>query len=86
MRVNLENFTLVIICKHFIFSELRDFCQSDKLEAACGDEEVIVMDAAEYGRMELTKDGQVPHLIALFLLCAVHVMQRILTKVTLGPN
>ena len=67
VKPKLKNIILVLICKHFICSELRDFCQSDKLEAACGGDEVIVMDAAEYGRMELTKDGQVPHLTALFV-------------------
>ncbi len=41
----------------FLFSELKDFCQNEKLVANCGNDKVIVMETALYGRMELRKDG-----------------------------
>ncbi len=41
----------------FLFSEVKDFCQNEKLVANCGNDKVIVMETALYGRMELRKDG-----------------------------
>ncbi len=49
---------LNILRNYFLcFAEMRDYCQSEKLEAQCGAEEVVLMEHARYGRMQLREDG-----------------------------
>lgn len=37
----------------FIFSALQEYCQWDTFNATCADDEVILMQSARYGRMQL---------------------------------
>ena len=41
--------------KHVFIVEIQEYCQFDTFEARCGRDEIIVMDTALYGRMNLGK-------------------------------
>ena len=51
LRPCLMSLTLLTFCSGCICVDRREFCQFDKFEANCEDDEVVIIGSAQYGRM-----------------------------------
>ena len=60
-------------------AEIQEYCQFDTFEARCGRDEIIVMDTALYGRMNLGKhQGIVSVFTMRFRKSSLHAVSMIL--------
>ena len=49
----------------FFIVEIQEYCQFDTFEARCGRDEIVVMDTALYGRMNLGKHHGIPSVFTM---------------------